>query len=191
MDQRKMMGFDSPGDQKVPIRVGDWHAMKLALWRSKVAWGIVARAATSIVEGCRHADGCGGRDDETEPCTSDLYEAVAPLVAAPQMAGPPVVASPVMLRQGCPDRELRMSALVILNAARQFAPIDARAPANAPYYAPSREYFSDVLADLAAAQLSLSALQTAVREGRASAELDVEPFPLAPHAPAQLEEAPP
>jgi hypothetical protein len=130
MDPKKMMGVEVPGDQRVPVPVRDWNAMKLALWRSKIALDIVAHAAAELVSRAAHMEGCPGKVVETEPCLID-----------------------------CPDRELRMSALVILNAARQFAPIDARKPANAPYYAPSREYFSEVLATLAIAQAELEALR--------------------------------
>jgi hypothetical protein len=130
MDQRKMMGFEAPGDQRVPVPVRDWNALKLALWRSRVAWDIAERAAKEIVDRCGHMEGCAGKIAETEPCLAD-----------------------------CPDRELRMAALVILAAARQFAPTDARKPANAPYFAPSREYYSAVMAELAAAQAELEALR--------------------------------
>ena len=130
MDPQKMMGFASPGDQKVSIPTRDWSAVKLALWRSRVAWEIAARAASEMVERCAHMTGCAGKDDEAEPCLPD-----------------------------CPNRELRMSAQVILSAARQFAPVDARRPADGPYFAPSREYFSAVMAELAAAQAELEALR--------------------------------
>ena len=130
MKPREMMGFEAPLDQKVLVPVRNWNAMRLAIWRSKVAWEIAARAALEITDGCSHAKGCSGEDGELEPCLPE-----------------------------CPDRERRMSALVILNAARMFAPADARHPANAPYSAPSREYFSEVLSDLAAAQIQLEALR--------------------------------
>jgi hypothetical protein len=61
-------------------------------------------------------------------------------------------------RADCPARELRLSGLVILNAARQFAPLSAKKLADAPYIAPSREYFSEVIAELAACQAELEAL---------------------------------
>lgn len=116
---RSMMGFDSPGDQKVPVRVSNWNAMKLALWRSRSACEIIKRAAIEIIERCQHAEGCGGEKKETEPCARE-----------------------------CPDREVRMSALVVLNAARTGMPSDAVKPAEGVYFAPSREYFSEVIADL-------------------------------------------
>lgn len=128
------MGFTTPGDQRVPIPVRDWNGLKLALWRSKTAWEITARAAVEILEQCVHALGCPGIETETDPCLSH-----------------------------CRDRELRMSTLVILNAARMFAPIDARHPANGPYLAPSREYFSEVIAELGVAQLELEALRELLR----------------------------
>jgi|SRR5271157_1985679 len=130
MDPQKMMGFDTPGDQRVPVPVRDWNAMRLAIWRSKVAWDIVAREAASLVAQAAHMEGCAGKTVETDPCLPD-----------------------------CPDRELRMSALVILNAARQFAPANARKPADAPYFAPSREYFSEVMAELVAARAELEVLR--------------------------------
>lgn len=161
MDPRKMMGFVSPGDQRVPIMVRDWSAMKLALWRSKTGWEIAAREAAAILDRCRHADGCPATEDETKPCLSDVYAKEAQLESETddeyaQRAG-------VRTQEGCPDREQRMSALVVLNAARMFAPVDVRRPANEPYFAPSREYFSEVLSDLGAAQIELEVLREALR----------------------------
>jgi len=134
MEPRKMMGFVTPGDQRVPIPVRDWNAMKLALWRSRNGWEIAARAAAGILGQCLHAEDCPGEETEVAPCLPD-----------------------------CPDRELRMDALVILNAARMFAPIDARTPANGPYMAPSREYFSEVIAELSVAQLEIDSLREKLR----------------------------
>ena len=144
MQPRKMMGFTTPGDQRVPIAVRDWNGMKLALWRSKVAWEIAEREAAAILSGCAHLEGCAGAHDEAQPCLSERYEKERPQdegeadEAYAQLAG-------VLVQKGCPDRELRMSALVILNAARMFASIDARRPSNEPYLAPSREYFSEII----------------------------------------------
>lgn len=152
MDPQKMMGFDTPGDQRVPVPVRDWNAMRLAIWRSKVAWDIVVREADDLVKRAAHMEGCPGKAAETEPCLAD-----------------------------CPDRELRMSALVILNAARQFAPVSARKPADAPYFAPSREYFSEVMAELVAAKAELEVL----RGGKVT-----EPPALEVKTPPQLKEAP-
>ena len=128
---RVMMGFETAGDQRVPVPVRNWNAMKRALWRSRVGWEITMRAASGIVERCAHAEGCPGAKLEAEPCLQD-----------------------------CPDREQRMDALVILNAARQHAPVDATAPAKEPYSAPSREYFSEVIAELAITQMRLEMLRT-------------------------------
>jgi hypothetical protein len=130
----KLMGFDGFGDQRVPVPVRDWNALKLALWRSKAAWVTAVHEADEIISRCGHMEGCAAKEIETEPCLRD-----------------------------CPDRELRMSALVILNAARMFAPADARRPADAPYMAPSREFFSEVLSDLVAAQLELEVLRDMLR----------------------------
>jgi hypothetical protein len=109
-----------------------WFGQKLALWRSKVAWEIAEKQAKEIVLRCAHMEGCPGKTVETEPCLAD-----------------------------CPDREFRMSALVILNAARQFAPIVASKLAEQPYMMPSREYVSALVAELAACQAELETLRGA------------------------------
>lgn len=133
MDSKKMMGFESPDEKRVPIQVGHWNAQKLALWRSKAGWEIAARQAEEILDRCNHVDSCLAQVDETKPCAPD-----------------------------CPDRETWMSALVILNAAKRFAPVSAAKLAKAPYYAPSREQFSEVLAELAASQAELETLRGTV-----------------------------
>jgi hypothetical protein len=127
----KLMGLANPGDEKVNVPARHWHGMKRALWRSRVAWEIAQKEATDMLTRCSHTEGCEGAGDETVACLPD-----------------------------CPDRELRMSALVILNAARQFAPLDARKMSGEPYYAPSREHFSEVIAELSACQAELEVLRT-------------------------------
>jgi hypothetical protein len=151
MNPQKMMGYEIPGDQKAAIPIRDWTAMKLALWRSKVAWDIAMTQADEILGQCRHREGCLGADDENEPCVLDRYAA--------QEDG-----THVRVEEGCVDRELRMSALVIVNAGRQFAPAVAHKPADAPYFAPSREYFSEVLASLVAAEAEIEALRATLGE---------------------------
>lgn len=146
--QKQMLGFDDPGDRKVGVRVRDWNALKLAAWRSRVGWSAIEDRAIEIIERCKHSEGCAGKEDATEPCWPT-----------------------------CPDRELRMDALVMLNAARTCAPADARKPGDS-YFAPSREYFSEVLSELAAAQVENVALRAALKS------LGVEPpSPLTPELP--------
>lgn len=129
MEPSRLMGFETDADKRVALSVRFWDAMKLALWRSQVAWDAVVPQAKLILEKCEHVPGCPGVEVETEPCGPD-----------------------------CPDREQRLSALVVLNAGRQFAPVDARRIADGPYFAPSREWFSEVIATLVAAQAELDAL---------------------------------
>jgi hypothetical protein len=107
--------------------------MKLAMWRSRFACEVAAREAAAIIGRCKHEKDCPGATIETEPCFAN-----------------------------CVDREQRMSALVVLNAARMFAPVIAPRP-NQPYFAPSREYFSEVLAELGAAQVERDALREMLR----------------------------
>lgn len=179
-----MQGFEVPGDQKIPVTARDWNAMKLACWRSKVAWEIAAREAAAILNQCDHSIDCEGILDDTRPCLSDRWE------KSPQADGETdeeYTARPgVRVQQGCPDRELRMSALVILNAARTLAPVDARRVAADPYMAPSREYFSEVLATLSAAQVEIEALREVLR----AAGLEV-PAPVAHTESMLTERAPP
>lgn len=163
MDARKMMGFNPPGDERVPVPVRNWNAMKLALWRSKTMWERAAIAAASILERCVHAEGCQGAEVETAPCSMK-----------------------------CADRETRMDALVILNAARMFATIDARKPADGSYFAPSREYFSEVLTALASLQVENDLLRDALRKAGVeppSPKPDADPVLPIQQAPAQLEES--
>lgn len=149
---RGMMGFDNPGDQKIPIRARDWNAFKLALWRSKVSWEIVKSAAIDILVRCQHSEGCPGEKDETEPCLRD-----------------------------CADREVRMSALVVLNAARTCSPATANKPAEGSYFAPSREYFSEVLVDLETTKAENVALREALKRAGA-----VVPSPIEELTPKEL-----
>jgi len=164
-DPQKMMGFQTEADRRVTIPVRHWDAAKLALWRSRMAWQIAEHAAAELLAHCKHVDDCLGKESETEPCASN-----------------------------CPDRETRLSALVILNAARQFAPVDARKPAEAPYFAPTREYFSEVLAELLTAQTELEALHsqgfTATPTPQAESALATKPQPqLTNPEPPKLQEA--
>jgi hypothetical protein len=133
MEPRKMMGFETPNDQRVPVSVRDWTAMKLAIWKSRYALEIVARAASAILARCKHEEGCPGATVETEPCFA-----------------------------GCPDREMRMDALVALNAARMFTPVDAHQPME-PYFAPSRERYSETISQLGAAEVERDALREMLR----------------------------
>lgn len=130
----EMLGLDDPGDKKIGVRVREWNALKLAVWRCKFGLGAIEQAAINIIERCKHSEECPGAEDATEPCL-----------------------------QSCPDRELRMDALVMLNSARTYSPADARKPAEGVYFSPSREYFSEVFAELAATQIENVALREALR----------------------------
>lgn len=131
MDAQKKMGLRIPGDEKVTVPARHWQAARLALWRSKHAWDIAMREAKQVLDRCEHAPECAGKGNETEVCQRD-----------------------------CPGREARLSALVILNAGRQFT-IDVNRPADAPYFAPSREHFSEVIGELLACQAELEAIRGA------------------------------
>jgi len=191
MDPRKMMGFESPGDRKVPVSVRDWDAMRRAIWRSACAWETVANMAMDIVESCAHTEGCPGITSETEPCLVDKYEEPPTAI---QVRPSPVrafigwlrrfgrrgtsVPTHVLVTRGCPDREMRMSALVILTAARQSAPVNAPKPTDEPYFAPSREYFSEVLSSLAAAQIEIERLREELKRKSAPPTEQAPPLAL-------------
>ena len=132
MDRQQQHMLGLDPAPRVPVDARVWFGQKLALWRSKVGWEIAVKQAAEIVARCAHMAGCPAESTETEPCLPD-----------------------------CPDREIRMSALVVLNAARQFTPPVA-SKLNQPYTAPSREYFSGVVAELAACQAELETLRGTV-----------------------------
>lgn len=142
---RRMMGFETPADTQVKISMRDWDALKRALWRSSVGWEITMRAASEIIQRCRHIPGCPAESSEIEPCQGGLgVDLEAPKV------------------EPCPDRETRMDALVILNAARMHAPTNAaKGAADQLFVAPSREYYGEILAALIVAQAQLEALRAA------------------------------
>lgn len=140
MENARLMGYETDLDKKVPVSVRDWNAQKLALWRSRGFSEIVVREAEGILERCAHLEGCPGATDEKQPCLS-------PRFVKDKESGAEVRVD------GCSDREQRASALVILNAARQMAPADARRPTDQPFIAPSREYYSEVLAALGATEI--------------------------------------
>lgn len=144
---KAVLGLENPGDKKVPVRVRDWDAMKLGLWRSRRLSEIVITQALEIVELARHLPGCPGKDIETEPCVVPRYDAEGKLAS-----------------EGCPDREIRMSAMVILSAARQLAPADARKPAEGPFFAPTREYYTEILAALTTSNIENRILRLKLRE---------------------------
>ena len=151
MEAAKLMGFETPDDKKVPVSLRDWNAQKLALWHSRSLADLTIHEALEILNRCKHKDGCPGAKSETEPCFSPAYK---------KDDG----SESEVLTEGCPDREQRMSVLVILNAARQLAPADARKPADQPYFAPSREYYSEVMATLGASQIENEMLRALLRD---------------------------
>lgn len=146
MNERQQMGFETAADQRVQISMRDWDALRRAIWRSSMGWEAVMRSASDILQRCRHVEGCPGQHDETVSCSGRPPSFENP--NAPQEAA-------------CPDRETRMDALVIMTAARMYSPTDARRPANDPFIAPSREYYSEILAALVVAQAQLEALRAA------------------------------
>lgn len=134
MDPKRLLGIETDGDRLVKLPARHWDATKHALWRCKYAWEIVEREAKIQLARCKHIEGCEGKTDETKPCL-----------------------------MGCPDREMRLSALVFLGAARQFAPIEARKLANGTIYIPpGREHFSEIVAELLATQAELETLRGTV-----------------------------
>ncbi len=149
------MGFETPSDKRVPVSVRDWTAMKLAMWKARYALGIVARSASEILARCKHEQGCPGETVETEPCFA-----------------------------GCPDRETRMDALVTLNAARMFTPVNAHQPME-PYFAPSRERYSETISQLGATEVERDALREMLRSMGAE-----PPTPPENTEPARLEQKP-
>lgn len=168
IDPKKLLGEETDSDKKVSVRLGDWNAMKLHAYNSKTKWETVALEAERLLEGCAHLDGCPAADNEAVACLGlrEMKRAFAQIgVNATEEDGvvpavlPAVGFAPQAAELGCPDREKRISILVILNCAREFAAIDARRPAEGRYFAPSREYFSKMIAELGATQIEVDELR--------------------------------
>jgi hypothetical protein len=119
---------------KVTIDVRHWDALRRIVWRMKTSWGFVENECNAIIATCRHVDGCRGAVDSTETCH-------------PQ----------------CPDRQTRLSALVILANAREFARADVHKP-GANYIPPTREYFDALVSDLATAEYTLEEVRRKVAD---------------------------
>lgn len=86
-----------------------------------------------------------------------------------------------------------MSALVVLNAVRTGMPGDATKPAEGMYFAPSREYFSEVIADLETTKAENVALRELLNRLGAVApspgEVELTPKELVPTTSSELEES--
>jgi hypothetical protein len=153
----RLQGFDP--DPRVTVDKRVWFGAKLALWRSKYFWDATFKQAAEIVARCQHMAGCPA---ETEPETfrAALLQAAKRQVnddAQPLRLALPEEIEPCL--DDCPDREFRLSALVILNAARLFAPPSAARLAEQPYMMPSREWVAEIVAELAACQAELEVLR--------------------------------
>ncbi len=143
-------------DAKVTIDARHWEALRRIVWRMKVAWGFVEQECLALVATCRHVDGCRGAVESTEPCRAE-----------------------------CPDRQTRLSALVVLANAREFARADARKP-GASYIPPTREYFDAIVSDLVAAEVALDEVRRKV-----VAATELVPALTEPAPPPALTDGPP
>lgn len=113
-------------DHKVTIDSRHWESLKRIVWRMKTSWGFVGNESADLVASCRHTDGCPGAKSDSETCL-----------------------------RSCPDRQTRLSALVILANSREFEKVTAPTPtkvSGAGYMPPTREFFDSLLSDLVAAQ---------------------------------------
>lgn len=108
-------------DEKVPVSVRVWEGMRRSLARLMLTCAQMKREGDEMLSRCRHAPGCPGEKSELEACLAD-----------------------------CPDREWRLSALVIranagahVGAFRlpRVGPDDILAP-------PSREFLDRMIAEL-------------------------------------------
>ena len=101
----------------------------------KMSWGFVESECRDLVASCKHAEGCLGATDIRESCLPS-----------------------------CPDRQTRLSALVIYANAREFTKVEAQKPTSIEgggYIPPTREFFDLVLSDLAAAETELAEMKKA------------------------------
>jgi hypothetical protein len=125
----QLLGFQKP--EMVSVDAKKWQAVRRQLVRLVIGWRYAAKESGRILETCRHADGCrAAAGDHTAPCLP-----------------------------ACPDREVRLSALVIAHNAELYAML--RETMGLPlrvdgdFHPPSRETWDAVVSEL-----------EAVREGK-------------------------
>lgn len=128
VSQEKMQGFGP--ETKVTIDSRHWDALKRTVWRMQTSWRFVEGAAAAILSRCRHAEGCPGALNMTEPC----------------------------LRE-CPDRETRMDALVICSNASGFALTPVGQSHATSYTPPTREHYDLIVAAAVTAEEELDVLR--------------------------------
>ena len=133
----------------------------LGLGEMKKAFALIT---VNAEETEKDTDGVPPADDAYDQKRSffaTLFAAVRQLFTSrPALPPPTITFVSTTPELGCPDREKRISILVILNCAREFTSIDVRPPADGRYFAPSREHFSKVVAELGAAQIERDELRT-------------------------------
>jgi len=159
--------MSSPQDQilgfqpesKVSIDARHWESLKRIVWRMKTSWGFVESECRDLIASCQHAEGCLGADDIREPCLSS-----------------------------CPDRQTRLSALVIYANAREFISVNAPKPTSIEgggYIPPTREFFDLVLSELVVAHAELDDMKKLIQESGATLPPTVSPPVLPPKSEPQ------
>jgi len=114
-------------EEKVTIDAKRWQGVRRQLVRLVIGWRYAEKEASRILEVCRHAEGCLGASDRSKPCLP-----------------------------ACPDREMRLSALVIQRNAEQYAMV--RETLGLPlrvegeFHPPSRETWDAVISEIEAAR---------------------------------------
>lgn len=110
-------------EKTIPVKERVWQSMRRILARQAVSWTHCLRESRLILDACRHDPACPSkRGDPGLPCL-----------------------------QSCPDREINLSARVLLASALEFAGT-LRLPSwtGTGYIPPTREYFDRILAELEA-----------------------------------------
>lgn len=111
-----------PKVEKVSIDVRQWRALRRQMVRMVLGWRIADREMALVLAGCRHDAGCPAREDRTQSCLST-----------------------------CPDRETRLSALVVKHNAELYSMHGETLPKHGDdYRPPPREYFDAIVSELEA-----------------------------------------
>ena len=162
-------------DDKLPVSRQYLLAMrrftKLALTRADYA---IREIETRLYPEIRHADGCPAVDNDSVHCLSDVYETAhvdgCPAVGALQnRPGEPeketvsafCECSKVLIREGCPDRERRMTLRCILEGLvdlTEQAPI-RKFGADEVYIFPTRDGYTAMVAEIEFLRERLSELE--------------------------------
>ena len=136
--------------ETVTIDARRWKALRRQMLRMVLGWRNTQREARRILDSCRHASGCEGAADPSRPCLAS-----------------------------CPDREGRLSALVILGNADEHVMFASALPRKLDndYSPPARETWDALVAELEVVRAGRDVIADVEEYIAANQGVDVAPAP--------------